>query len=428
MDRYHHGKISGFGDHRELGSDLNASEREFSSDKSSVNSDDGSFEPLLNTMIEHNFKKKTFHKPTFCHYCSDMLWGLTNQGVQCTACSYVSHERCHQNVKIPCNQQQQLQIPVTHSFTILKEKEKRFCNACRLKIEDQNCLVCQVCPYYAHEECRPSVIHNCKSSACYHPNYTSLHTHHWSEGHLPVGAKCSVCTKSCSSQEALTGMRCSWCLTTVHSYCCKSMDSVCSFGSLQSMALPPQSVLKTNLDLWTSHLKNLTKLAEEATAAKEAEKSSDEPTVNGVSRIDAIRMLRVYEGPLDNPTSWKNITLTTSTTTEEVLAEALKKFHIKEETSKYHLTRAINKHTEVELEPDSRPLAYAKSNRPHIFLRHTNYDQKELEIKIYSHGFKSPHLSIDVTVNLSAPAEVIIKLAVNQFEIDGVSVTICFLD
>jgi hypothetical protein len=142
-----------------------------------VNSDDGSFEPLLNTMIEHNFKKKTFHKPTFCHYCSDMLWGLTNQGVQCTACSYVSHERCHQNVKIPCNQSQQLQIPVTHSFTILKEKEKRFCNACRLKIEDQNCLVCQVCPYYAHEECRPSVIHNCKSSACYHPNYTSLHTH-----------------------------------------------------------------------------------------------------------------------------------------------------------------------------------------------------------------------------------------------------------
>lgn len=34
--------------------------------------------------VKHDFKKKTFHKPTFCHHCSDLLWGLTNQGVQCT--------------------------------------------------------------------------------------------------------------------------------------------------------------------------------------------------------------------------------------------------------------------------------------------------------------------------------------------------------
>ena len=31
----------------------------------------------------HIFKKKTFNKPTYCQHCTDLLWGLTNQGVQC---------------------------------------------------------------------------------------------------------------------------------------------------------------------------------------------------------------------------------------------------------------------------------------------------------------------------------------------------------
>jgi hypothetical protein len=31
----------------------------------------------------HNFIKKTFHKPTNCHYCGDLLWGLMGQGYIC---------------------------------------------------------------------------------------------------------------------------------------------------------------------------------------------------------------------------------------------------------------------------------------------------------------------------------------------------------
>lgn len=31
----------------------------------------------------HYFSKKTFHKPTYCHHCTDMLWGLIGQGFIC---------------------------------------------------------------------------------------------------------------------------------------------------------------------------------------------------------------------------------------------------------------------------------------------------------------------------------------------------------
>ncbi|GFR09942.1 diacylglycerol kinase [Trichonephila clavata] len=31
----------------------------------------------------HFFSKKTFHKPTYCHHCTDMLWGLIGQGLIC---------------------------------------------------------------------------------------------------------------------------------------------------------------------------------------------------------------------------------------------------------------------------------------------------------------------------------------------------------
>jgi len=31
----------------------------------------------------HFFTKKTFHKPTFCHHCTEMLWGLIGQGFIC---------------------------------------------------------------------------------------------------------------------------------------------------------------------------------------------------------------------------------------------------------------------------------------------------------------------------------------------------------
>ena len=37
----------------------------------------------------HFFTKKTFHKPTYCHHCTDILWGLIGVGYVCEGKQFV---------------------------------------------------------------------------------------------------------------------------------------------------------------------------------------------------------------------------------------------------------------------------------------------------------------------------------------------------
>lgn len=46
----------------------------------------------------HSFVKKTFHKPTYCHHCSDLLWGLIGQGCICEGGSLLHN--CNFFIKI----------------------------------------------------------------------------------------------------------------------------------------------------------------------------------------------------------------------------------------------------------------------------------------------------------------------------------------
>lgn len=43
----------------------------------------------------HEFVKTTFYQPTFCHHCTDMLWGLRNQGVVCESESAHTYVRTY---------------------------------------------------------------------------------------------------------------------------------------------------------------------------------------------------------------------------------------------------------------------------------------------------------------------------------------------
>lgn len=55
--------------------------------------EDGSSDGDSRPTHGHFFTKKTFHKPTYCHHCTDMLWGLIGQGYVCEGELFVVAER-----------------------------------------------------------------------------------------------------------------------------------------------------------------------------------------------------------------------------------------------------------------------------------------------------------------------------------------------
>eukprot|EP01137_Pigoraptor_chileana_P018918 Opistho-2@79167 len=51
----------------------------------------------------HQFVATHYNYPTFCDHCGDLLWGIGNQGYQCTACGFNCHKRkCNDELKDPC--------------------------------------------------------------------------------------------------------------------------------------------------------------------------------------------------------------------------------------------------------------------------------------------------------------------------------------
>ncbi|KAL5283235.1 DGKQ family protein [Megaselia abdita] len=195
----------------------------------------------------HTFGKKTFHKPTYCHHCSDLLWGLIGQGYICEVCNFIVHERCLSNVVTPCSGIAPCIInnPVAHCWSEPTQHKKKFCTVCRKRLDESLTVHCLICEYFAHVECQDFAVPDCKENATYVPNKDLsqvVHQHHWREGNLPPTSKCGYCRKACSSYECLTGYRCEWCGTTTHGGCRVYITSECKFGNLHPIYLPPHAV------------------------------------------------------------------------------------------------------------------------------------------------------------------------------------------
>ncbi|CAH1256560.1 SBF1 [Branchiostoma lanceolatum] len=50
----------------------------------------------------HRFEMASFPTPTYCDFCSQMLWGIAKQGLRCADCGYSCHERCRELVPKHC--------------------------------------------------------------------------------------------------------------------------------------------------------------------------------------------------------------------------------------------------------------------------------------------------------------------------------------
>ncbi|XP_018059729.1 PREDICTED: diacylglycerol kinase theta isoform X7 [Atta colombica] len=362
----------------------------------------------------HSFSKKMFHKPTYCHSCTDMLWGLIQQGYICEVCNFVVHDRCLKAVVSPCSSiaASLINNPVAHCWSEQVHCKRKFCNVCRKRLDDNLAIHCEICEYFVHVECQDFAVADCKENATYLPGKdlsAVKHTHHWREGNLPSSSKCAVCKKSCFTAECLAGFRCEWCGMTSHAYCYKNIPQECTFGNLEPIYLPPHavSIPRTEVPMEAIigvEVRRKEVLAREYSCPRSISeefgsdsknRDNGEPaqgTTHGrdprspKEKEDKDRgdeeMIKVCDGNNSlRRRIFRVISIPRQATTEQVLTSALRAFHITKDPSNFYLTD-LYAVEETEL-CDPTPvlnLNRKEGKRPAVFLRFKDNDSGEVRV------------------------------------------------
>ncbi|XP_076766753.1 diacylglycerol kinase theta isoform X5 [Xylocopa sonorina] len=364
----------------------------------------------------HSFSKKTFHKPTYCHSCTDMLWGLIQQGYICEVCNFVVHDRCLKAVVSPCSSiaASLIKNPVAHCWSEQVHRRRKFCNVCRKRLDDNLSIHCEICEYFVHTECQDFAVADCKENATYLPGKDLAqvkHTHHWREGNLPSSSKCAVCKKNCFSAECLSGFRCEWCGMTLHSYCYKNIPQECTFGNLEPIYLPPHAVsiprtevpMEAIIGVQVRRKEVLAReyscprsISEEFSSAEARYRDNADPGQGSPygrdprspkEKEDKERgdeeMIKVYDGNNSlRRRIFRVIMVPRQATTEQVLTSALRAFHITKDPNNFYLTD-LYATDETEL-CDPTPvlnLNRKEGKRPAVFLRFK--DSESGEVRVY---------------------------------------------
>ncbi|XP_022709842.1 diacylglycerol kinase theta-like isoform X2 [Varroa jacobsoni] len=405
----------------------------------------------------HYFTKKTFHKPTYCHHCTDMLWGLIGQGYICEVCNFVVHDRCLKTVVSPCSTIaiNVIKNPVPHCWTEAGHLKRKFCNVCRKRIEDSCAVRCEVCEYCVHLECQDFSVADCKQCATYTASRTSkqqsqpVQYHHWREGNLPANSKCQTCKKACWSAECLAGMRCEWCGIAAHATCYKLVPSECNFGVLESIMLPPAavSIPRTDVPLETiigmemkgreqtmarntypsiarsiseefsSTAGELTSQSERATRTKDMQ--DDYPSPKEKDKDEEV--IKVYDGNASmKRRMFRTITVARSASREAIIAAALRAFHVSGDPKHYVITDVFDP-AEKEL-ADFMPvqsLTRREGKRPAIFLRYKPPNPDQGFVKVFPGKLRSADIFRMIPVTSDTSVEEIMVSALDKFGLDA---------
>ncbi|XP_004617498.2 diacylglycerol kinase theta [Sorex araneus] len=306
----------------------------------------------------HRFRKVTLTKPTFCHLCSDFIWGLV--GFLCDVCNFMSHEKCLKQVKMPCASLAPglVRVPVAHCFGPRRLLRRRFCAVCRRGL-DAPALRCEVCELHVHPDCVPFACSDCRQ--CHRDGHRDPDTqlHHWREGNLPAGARCQVCRKTCGSSDVLAGVRCEWCGVQAHSVCAVVIAAECTFGRLSSLILPPTCVRLLSRNFSKMHCFRICEPLVEPGDWEENEDSSASPGREGLAPESGKQILRVFDG---NDAVQRNhfrlIVVPRQARSEEVLEVALRAYYLPEDPENLEL-QALPAAT-----PGEMPTAWILRARP----------------------------------------------------------------
>ncbi|XP_045330820.1 diacylglycerol kinase theta isoform X2 [Leopardus geoffroyi] len=288
----------------------------------------------------HSFRKVTLTKPTFCHLCSDFIWGLA--GFLCDVCNFMSHEKCLKHVKTPCSSvaPSLVRVPVAHCFGLRGLYKRKFCAVCRKGLEAP-ALRCEVCELHVHPDCVPFACSDCRQ--CHRDGHRDhdTHHHHWREGNLPSGARCEVCRKTCGSSDVLAGVRCEWCGVQAHSVCSTALAPECTFGRLHTMVLPPACVRLLSRNFSKMHCFRISESP--APEPGEGDDGADGSSPASLGREvlppeSSKQTLKVFDG---NDALQRNhfrvITVPRLARSEEVLEAALRAYYVTEDPRDFEL-------------------------------------------------------------------------------------------
>ena len=114
--------------------------------------------------LGHKYMATYCKQPTFCAFCSDFVWGVTNkQAYQCQTCMQIIHKRCLQQIVQPCSQvNTDFQKPVEgfnmnipHKFKKTTYHSPTFCAQCGSLLWGfiNQGLKCQECSMNVHKRC-----------------------------------------------------------------------------------------------------------------------------------------------------------------------------------------------------------------------------------------------------------------------------------
>ncbi|XP_032712720.1 diacylglycerol kinase theta [Lontra canadensis] len=288
----------------------------------------------------HSFRKVTLTKPTFCHLCSDFIWGLA--GFLCDVCNFMSHEKCLKHVKTPCTgvAPSLVRVPVAHCFGPRGFYKRKFCAVCRKALEAP-ALRCEVCELHVHPDCVPFACSDCRQ--CHWDGHRDhdTHHHHWREGNLPSGARCEVCRKTCGSSDVLAGLRCEWCGVQAHSVCSEALAPECTLGRLRTMVLPPACVRLLSRNFSKMHCFRIS----ESTAPEQGEgdDGADGSAPAGLGREvlapeSSKQTLKIFDG---NDALQRNhfrvISVPRQARSQEMLEAALRAYYVMEDPCDFEL-------------------------------------------------------------------------------------------
>ncbi|XP_037281892.1 diacylglycerol kinase theta [Rhipicephalus microplus] len=400
-------------------------------------------QPEYETGHGHYFTKRTFHKPTYCHHCTDMLWGLIGQGYICEVCNFVVHDRCLKTVVSPCSTIaiNVIKNPVPHCWTEAGHLKRKFCNVCRKRIEDNCAVRCEVCEYCVHLECQDFSVADCKQCATYAPSRNKpsvMQFHHWREGNLPANSKCQLCKKTCWSAECLAGMRCEWCGVTAHATCYRTLSQECNFGVLESIMLPPAAVsiprtdvpLETIIGVEMRRRETLARatypsiarsISEEfsSTGDLKSKEFDDYPSPKEKDKDEEI--IKVYDGNASmKRRMFRTITVSRNATREQIIGAALRAFHISGDPKHYYITDVYDPN-EKEL-GDFMPvqsLTRREGKRPAIFLRYRPPNPDQGYVKVFPGKLRSADIYRVIPVTSDTSVEEIMIQALEKFGLDS---------